>query len=231
MDLGLDRSDPLAALEAFGEARVQNIDIARVNGRTFLNNVSMGLYGEVVQSASYRDSKAETAIEELPTLVEQPPDLRFTGPDGEPHSTVNVVHVSNNPYLLEMRGAGGRPSLDTGELGIVTVEMSSPAGVADMFARAALGRLSSAAGFNAWTCPRFEVTSDAPIAAGVDGEAIRLESPAVFEISPGALQVRIPLTAVGRSPAAFVPQFRQAFAELLRRAFLPTQRWRPLLRG
>lgn len=231
MDLGLDRSDPLAALGAFGEARVQTIDVGRVNGRTFLNNVSMGVYGEVVQSAGYRERKAETAIEELPTLVERPPDLRFVGPDGEPHSTVQVVHVSNNPYLMELRGAGARPRLDTGELGVVTVEMSNPAGVADMFARAAMGLLNTSAGFNAWTCRRFEVRSDTPIAAGIDGEAARLEPPAVFEIDPGALQVRIPLTAAGRSPAAFVPQLSDAFSELLRRAFLPTRKWRPLLRG
>jgi diacylglycerol kinase family enzyme len=231
MDLGLDRSDPLAALGAFGEAHLKTVDLARVNGRTFVNNVSMGLYGEVVQSASYRESKAQTTLEELPSLVDNPPDLRFIGADGAPHSTVQVVHVSNNPYLMEVRAAGARPRLDTGELGIITVELSGATEVADMFARAALGRLSTSAGFNAWTRTRFEVTSDSPIAAGVDGEAVQLKSPAVFEISPGALQVRIPLTAVGRSPAAFVPEFSDAFSELLRRAFLPTRKWRPLLRG
>jgi diacylglycerol kinase family enzyme len=228
MDLGLDRGDPVAALDAFGPARLQTVDIARVNGSAFLNNVSMGIYGGVVQSANYRERKLETAIDALPTLVENPPDLRFIGPDGLPHTTVHVVHVSNNPYLMELRGAGGRPRLDTGKLGIVTVELSSPAGVTDMLARAALGLLNTSPDFSAWTGTRFEVDSDRPIAAGVDGEAEELHAPAVFEIQPGALQVRIPLAAVGRSPAAFVPQVRQAVAELLRRAFLPVDHWRPL---
>jgi diacylglycerol kinase family enzyme len=228
MDLGLDRGDPVAALDAFGPARLQTVDIARVNGTAFLNNVSMGIYGGVVQSANYRERKLETTIDALPTLVENPPDLRFIGPDGLPHTTVHVVHVSNNPYLMELRGAGGRPRLDTGKLGIVTVELSSPAGVTDMLARAALGLLNTSPDFSAWTGTRFEVDSDRPIAAGVDGEAEELHAPAVFEIQPGALQVRIPLAAVGRSPAAFVPQVRQAVAELLRRAFLPVDHWRPL---
>ena len=230
MDLGLDRADPLAGLDAFGEARLQTVDLGRVNGQAFLNNVSMGIYGSVVQSASYRERKVESAIDQLPALVENPPDLRFTGPDGTPHTTVQVVHVSNNPYLLDVRGAGGRPRLDTAELGIVTAELGSPAAVTEMFARAAVGLLSSASGFNAWTAPRFEVDSDQPIAAGIDGEAVELTAPAVFEIEPGRLQVRIPLTAVGRSPAAFVPQVRQAVTELLRRAFLPTDHWQPLER-
>ena len=36
-------------------------------------------------------------------MLENPPDLRFTGPDGQPHTTVHIVHVSNNPYLLDVR--------------------------------------------------------------------------------------------------------------------------------
>jgi diacylglycerol kinase family enzyme len=230
MDLGLDRSEPLAGLDAFGEARERVVDLARVNGQAFLNNVSMGLYGEVVQQATYRERKLQTAIAELPAIVETPPDLRFTGPDGLPHATVQVVHVSNNPYLLDVRGAGGRPRLNSGQLGIVTAELSSAAGVTEMFARAAVGLLASATGLNAWSAERFVVESDAPIAAGVDGEAAELTSPAVFEIEPAALRVRIPPDAIGRSPAAFVPQFRQAFAELFRRAFLPVRAWRPLPR-
>lgn len=230
MDLGLDRADPLAALDAFGPARLKRVDVARVNGVTFLNNVSMGVYGAVVQSATYREKKIETALNTLPEVVKEPPDLRFTGADGLPHSTVHVVHVSNNPYLLDVRGFGGRPRLNTGELGIVTVELSSAAGVTEMFARAAVGLLQYSQGFNAWTTPEFVVESETSIPAGVDGEAVELRAPAVFTIEREALRVRIPATAVGRSPAAFVPSVKDAFVELFRRAFLPTDDWRPLPR-
>ena len=72
--------------------------------------------------------------------------------------------------------------------------------------------------------------SQTKIAAGVDGEAVELTAPAVFEILPAALRIRIPLTAIGRSPAAFVVDFRRAFSELFRRAFLPVQDWQPLPR-
>ena len=138
--------------------------------------------------------------------------------------------MSNNPYLLDVRGAGGRPRLNTGQLGVVTAELSSAAGVTEMFARAALGLLGGAPGFSSWTADTFVVDSDSTIAAGIDGEAVSLDAPAVFTLEPGALRVRIPMDALGRSPAAFVPQFRQAVAELLRRAFLPTRDWRPLQR-
>lgn len=228
MDLGLDRSNPVAALDAFGSARIKVVDVAHVNGTLFLNNVSMGIYGEVVQRASYRERKLKTTVSELPDLVSEPPQLRFQDAEGEQRSTAHVVMVSNNPYLLKARGAGGRPHLNTGELGVMAAELGSATEVTEMIARAALGSIASAPGFTVWTDTVFRVTSDGPIAAGIDGEAVELESPAVFEILPGALQVRIPATAVGRSPAALVPDAREAFAELFRRAFLPVSAWRPL---
>ena len=230
MDLGLNRNDPLAGLQAFGQARERRIDMARVNGLPFVNNVSMGLYGNVVQQATYRERKLETAMDELPTLVADPPALHFAGADGTGRSTAQVVLVSNNPYLLDVRGAGGRPRLNSGQLGIVTAELSSAAGVTEMFARASLGLLNGAPGFSAWTSDSFVVDSDMPISAGIDGEAAELQAPAKFTIEPGSLRVRIPLDALGRSPAAFVPQLRQAVAELFRRAFLPVRGWRPLPR-
>lgn len=228
MDLGLDRSNPLAALDAFGEARLKVVDVARVNDTLFLNNVSMGIYGEVVQQASYRERKLGTTVSELPSLVAEPPQLRFTDADGQQRSTAHVVMVSNNPYLLKVRGGGGRPRLNTGELGVMAAELGSASEVTEMIARAALGSIASAPGFTVWTDTRFTVSSDGVIAAGVDGEAFELQSPAVFEILPGALQVRIPTTAIGYSPAALVPGAGEAFAELFRRAFLPVGSWQPL---
>ena len=47
-DAGLDRRDPVAALAAFRGVE-RRIDIGRVNGRVFLNNVSLGLYADLVQ--------------------------------------------------------------------------------------------------------------------------------------------------------------------------------------
>ena len=46
-DLGLDRSDPAAALDAF-EGVERRIDVGRANGSIFLNNVSIGAYAVLV---------------------------------------------------------------------------------------------------------------------------------------------------------------------------------------
>jgi len=46
LDVGVDRHDVIGALDAFTDGVERQIDIAEVNGRTFLNNVSLGIYGE-----------------------------------------------------------------------------------------------------------------------------------------------------------------------------------------
>src|SRR3954447_7237850 len=42
-DIGVDRDDPVGALDAFVGGQEQRIDAGRANGRLFLNNVSLGI--------------------------------------------------------------------------------------------------------------------------------------------------------------------------------------------
>src|SRR3984957_19351659 len=107
LDLGLDREDVVGALDAFTDGVERRIDLATVNGRTFVNNASLGLYAEVVQSPQYRDAKLKTAASILPDLIgpgANPLDLRYTGPDGQAHQTAHLILVSNNPYQLAHAG-------------------------------------------------------------------------------------------------------------------------------
>ena len=48
LDLGVDRDDVVGALEAFTDGGERTVDLAEVNGRVFVNNVSLGLYAEAV---------------------------------------------------------------------------------------------------------------------------------------------------------------------------------------
>ncbi len=49
LDVGAHRHDPAGALEAFASGVERRIDVAEVNGRLFLNNVSLGVYGDAVR--------------------------------------------------------------------------------------------------------------------------------------------------------------------------------------
>ena len=63
LDLGVDRHDLVGALDAFTDAVERRIDVAEVNGRLFLNNLSLGIYGDAVQQPGYRDAKLRTILE------------------------------------------------------------------------------------------------------------------------------------------------------------------------
>jgi diacylglycerol kinase family enzyme len=206
LDLGLDRDDVVGALDAFGEAVERRIDMATVNGRVFVNNASLGLYAEIVQSAEYRDAKLKTAAAMLPQLKgpdAEPFDLRHAGPDGEPRATADVILVSNNPYLLvSLEGAGTRERIDRGTLGVATLHIGGAVDLDAFIALEAVGQARRFHGWDEWTSPRFQVDSTEPVHIGVDGEALTLDPPLVFESVPGAVRVRLPANAPGVSPAA-----------------------------
>ena len=215
LDLGLDRSDVVGALDAYADGLERSIDLAEVNGRTFVNNASLGLYAQVVQAPEYRDAKLRTAAAVLPDLLgpDAPPlDLCFTGSDGAEHHTAHLILVSNNPYQLVPTGGGlgTRERIDGGVLGLVTVTITDAAQASRFLALQAAGQARRFSGWAEWTAPRFEIRSDAPVPVGVDGEALILDPPLVFTVTPMALRVRLPRRTLRRSPAARTVQVLSA---------------------
>jgi diacylglycerol kinase family enzyme len=216
MDLGLDRGDVVGALEAFGPAVERIVDLGEVNGRPFVNNVSLGLYAQIVRSPEYRDAKIETTLGMLPRMLgpdSRPFDLRFTGPTGEQHIGAHVVQVSNNSYGRTLRTVVSRPRLDAGRLGVIALELPQGPPEPAVLAALAAGHPERLPGFVAWEPSTFEVDSASPIDAGIDGEAVQLPQPLRFTIRPGALRIRLPRTASGLSPAARDQQRRARLRE------------------
>ena len=221
LDLGLDRDDVVGALDAFGEARERPMDLAEVNGRIFVNNVSLGLYAAIVRSPEYRDAKVDTTLATLPTVLApdtEPFDLRFAGRDGEPRRGAHVIQVSNNPYGSTLATMGSRPRIDTGRLGVVTLEIRGDKEAAAFLAALATGHPERFDGLGSWSTPTFEVSSGAPIDVGLDGETLEMEPPLVFSVREKALRVRLPTHAIGYSPAARAMGWRSATRNIWRTA-------------
>jgi len=175
-DIGVDRRDVVGGLDAFLDGVERRIDLGRVNGRVFVNNVAMGVYGAAVQSPRYRDAKLRTIIDMLPDFIgpaAAPPALHLTGPDGRRHDTATLVLVSNNAYeAVRPPGSGTRGSLDAGVLGIIVITGPPPGGTQE------------------WTATALRVDSAYTVPVGIDGEGIELEPPLIFECIPGALRIR-----------------------------------------
>ncbi len=201
LDLGVDRDDVVGALDSFVDGGERRVDLAEVNGRVFVNNVSLGLYAEAVQREGYREAKLKTILDTLPDVLGpegEGLDLRWTGPGGHEHSSGAAILVSNNRYRLgKAVGSGTRPRIDDGLLGITVA--SAPAGRGE-------ARQAPQRPWREWSTPTFEVDAEGPIAAGVDGEALVLEAPLRFRILPGVLRVRIARAHPGASPSAAMPE-------------------------
>ena len=180
-DLGVAPNDLVGALDAFGTALERTIDLGDVNGRAFVNNVSLGIYADAVARAGYRDAKLrtllETAEEEALGSGPAPPDVRLLDDHGHEHRGPAVVLVSNNPYAFNRPPlSGGRPALDSGQLGVVVID--APDGPPHHAARA-------------WTARSLSIEASQAVPAGLDGEAVTLVPPLHFTIHPSALRVRI----------------------------------------
>ena len=157
----------------------------------FVNNTSVGLYARIVQSPGYREDKRGTAAEMLPQLLgpgAAPMDLRFTGPDGTAHPTAQLVMVANNPYDFEsLAGRGTRERVDGGVLGIVAVRVANAREFSALVTLEAASRPQRFAGWLGWTGTGFRIDSDEPVEIGIDGEAMTLDPPLLFETpAPGA---------------------------------------------
>ena len=205
MDLGLDRGNVVGALDAFGAAWELPVDLGDVNGRPFINNVSLGLYAQIVRSPEYRDAKVETTVSMLPQLLgpgSRPFDLRFAGPAGEPHTRAHVVQVSNNAYGRTVRTLISRPRLDAGRLGVIAVELPQGGPDRTFVSALAAGHPERYPGFLAWEPVDFQVDAEELVDVGIDGEALQLPPPLRFATRPGALRIRVPRGPTGLTPTA-----------------------------
>jgi diacylglycerol kinase family enzyme len=174
-DLGLDRDEPVAALDAFVDREERRIDVGRANGRLFLNNVSLGLYAQLVHGREHhrhrRDAFARIRAFAMLLRNRRPLGIRLDGQGID----ARLVLVSNNAYELNLFSLGARERLDAGRLHLYV-----PAGLVRR-------------GWMEREGERFEVDAAAGrLEAALDGEPDALETPIEFTIEPRALRVLLP---------------------------------------
>jgi diacylglycerol kinase family enzyme len=173
-DVGLDRDDPVAALDSFAGVE-RRIDVGRVGGRVFLNNVSLGLYSNLVHHRERRRRRREMLARLRAILISlrNPRPVRYTI-DGTP-VPARVVLVANNAYELDLLSLGERNRLDEGRLHLY----------------AAHGILRST--WEERSAERFTIDVSSRLAScAVDGEPADLQAPLELEIEPRALRLLLP---------------------------------------
>jgi diacylglycerol kinase family enzyme len=173
-DIGLDRDDPLAALAAFSGLE-RRIDVGRVNGQLFLNNVALGLYAKLVHRREHHRSRRDALarLRALLLLLRERGREQDLSLDGA-RLAATVVLVANNAYELDLFNVGERERLDEGRLHLYVAHGWRP---------------------QAWeerSGAEFTIESQTTLQAAMDGEPVELETPLSFTIEPGALRVLVP---------------------------------------
>jgi diacylglycerol kinase family enzyme len=197
-DLGLDLSRPLAALDAFASSHHERrVDVGRINGRPFINNVSLGLYAEMLADPGYREDKLGVAQAKLQAAFSDPKlrrALRITPPNEAPLESIVAVVVSNNPYeFARWDRLGQRHRLDAGTLQVSVIDAGTLDELERLLAGTLLGAIEFRPALRHWTSERLETgILGEVVRAGVDGEPITLEAPLRFSVDPGALRVLVP---------------------------------------
>ena len=197
-DLGLDLTRPLSALDALHAGRERRVDVGRINGRPFINNVSLGVYAQMVGDSGYRQDKLRVAKTKLLAALSDPElrrALRITPPEGAPLEGVLAVVVSNNPYeFARLDRLGQRHRLDTGMLQISALDASTLDELVErLLAGTQTGAIEIRPALRHWMSEHLEMgVLGERVRAGVDGEPITLEAPLRFSVEPGALRVLLP---------------------------------------
>lgn len=174
-DLGLDRDDPIGALDAFASQVERRIDLGLVNGRLFLNNVSLGVYAGLVHRREHHRRRGEALARARALLAVARHRHRLQAHVNGEEVMARALFVGNNAYELDLFTLGERARLDEGQL----------------FLWIADGVLPTAWERRTGSAFRIELT-DSRVRAAVDGEPTVLEAQLELGLLPGGLRVLVP---------------------------------------
>ena len=189
-----------AATIAAGTIRI--VDLADVNGETFINNSSIGIYPYMVidrerRRARHKLAKWMAMVPAFFRMLRHFPRRRLrilAKGFARPYRTPCLI-VGNNEYGMELFTFGKRDRLDTGKLWFYVVKPRNPAEFFAMVWRLCFGHLDQARDLDKFELAEAEIsakTSRLPVA--LDGEVKIMHTPLHYRSRPGALRVLVPLT-------------------------------------
>jgi diacylglycerol kinase family enzyme len=192
--------DVKQAIAVIAGQRKMKIDVGEVNGRTFINNSSIGMYPWVVKRRERHQSDLhigkwramalawKQCFKHFPLsrvkLISEKKTLSLKTP---------FVFIGNNEYRLDPLGFGGRTELDKGSLSVFTVKHEGRMGLVRVALRALLGGLKRVRNVTCMQMPWIEIeTRERVVPVSLDGEVIHLQPPLRYSVRPKSLSVMIP---------------------------------------
>ncbi len=199
-DLGIPQ-DLKEAISIISEGHIIEIDLAEVNGRTFINNSSIGLYPKMVvrreQQQRLGRGKWNAAFWATLRIFRISPFLKVKIEiDGKKFvRKTPFVFVGNNEYEMDLYNIGRRPKLDEGKLSLYFLHREGRWGVILLMFHTLTRRLKQWRDFEAVSSDSVTIqTSRKRLHVAFDGEVRKMKTPLEYRILPKALKVIVPKT-------------------------------------
>ncbi|HET9529201.1 MAG TPA: diacylglycerol kinase family protein [Blastocatellia bacterium] len=174
------------------------IDVGTINGHTFINNSSLGLYPDQVRVRQlWRDRVGKWLALVVASIIVL---LRFRSVritaefDGKRiKRRCPMVLVSNNPYKFEPANLTRRDRLDSGVLGLYLLREEGRTGLFRIAIHSLVFNVEEAVSFERYTSREVTIiTRRRRVRVALDGEVFKLTSPLRFRLLPGGLRAIAP---------------------------------------
>jgi YegS/Rv2252/BmrU family lipid kinase len=193
--LGIDE-----AIATIAAGHSTQVDTAEVNGRSFLNNSSLGLYPDTVHHRELQQSRlgrskwpafiwaALTSLKRYPFL-----NLQLTTDKISYRQRTPFIFIGNNDYIMQGFNIGARSTLQDGRLSLYFAHRTSRLGLVLLAVRAVFGRLKQAKDFEMLSAKTLTIESrHRQLRVATDGEVNMMDTPLVYHIRPASLNVFVP---------------------------------------
>jgi diacylglycerol kinase family enzyme len=197
-DLGIPLDIERAVAVILG-GKTALVDVGEVNGRTFVNNSSLGLYPSMVFE---RELLRRTGRNKWAALFRASINALRRFRSVRVRLIVNgqttirrtpFVFVGNNEYIIEGLRMGTRKRLNSGHLFLYIAQLESRARLIWLALIALFGRLRTAKDFEVLQVDEFWIdTRRRRLRIALDGELALVDTPLHYCIRPGALRVMVP---------------------------------------
>jgi diacylglycerol kinase family enzyme len=185
-----------AAVELIADGQSRQVDAAEVNGFTFVNNSSLGVYPSMVVAREHMKKFGHNKWASL-VAASARAFVRFRcmtvqfQVDGKTRvCDTPFLFVGNNDYCLEGTRLGAREHMDQGRLSLYLAPGATRSTMLRLLASALLGRLKKTSDFEVYQPMSFRVTTKKRSLRGsLDGEVRRIATPLEYRIRPAALNV------------------------------------------
>ncbi len=191
--------DLAEAVKIIAAKNVKKIDVGEVNGHTFVNNSSIGLYPHIVKRREAQQrlghGKWRSAFWAALKMLKRSPffAVRLKTDEGERVVKTPFVFVGNGEYEMDFFNIGRRAEIADGKLSVYFLRKSGRKGLFLLILRTLFGRLRQAHDFEE-ICVK-EITFETrkkKILVAFDGEVEMLDTPLNYKIHTQSLRVIVP---------------------------------------